>query len=361
MQVVTDWFRRHFSNPEVVFLALLLVVLFAVVVLWGDMLAPVITAIVIAYLLEGIVRVFERVRLPRVVAVLIVFMLFLLFVNLIVFGLLPLLSKQATQLFQQIPSMIGQGQSVLMQLPERYPEVISPEQIQQVIAAIRAELTGIGQTVLSYSVASVVGVIQFVIYMILLPILVFFLLKDKNKIMAWIESYLPREHKLAKRVWHDVDRQIGNYIRGKFWEVMIVGTVSHITFAFFGLEYAMLLGVLVGVSVLVPFIGAAVVTIPVVLIAWFQWGWGDQFWWLVGAYLIIQILDGNVLVPLMFSEVVDLHPVAIIVAVLFFGGIWGLWGIFFAIPLATLVQAVLTAWPGGRRPGGGATSEEAHG
>ncbi len=349
MLLITEWFRRQLSNPQVVFLSLLLLALFTIVVLWGNMLAPVLASVVVAYLLEGIVQVLVRARIPRLMAVLIVFFAFLLFVNLILFGLMPLLSQQATQLFQQIPNMIGKGQGVLMQLPERYPEIISSEQVQELIAAIRLELTRAGQAVLSYSVASVVGIIAIVIYMILLPILVFFLLKDKNKIIEWVEGYLPRDHQLAKSVWRDVDRQIGNYIRGKFWEILVVGAVSYLTFALFGLEYAMLLGVLVGVSVLVPFVGAAVVTVPVLLIAWFQWGWSDQFVWLAIAYLIIQALDGNVLVPLLFSEVVNLHPVAIIVAVLFFGGLWGLWGVFFAIPLATLVQAVLAAWPGAQR------------
>ena len=67
--------------------------------------------------------------------------------------------------------------------------------------------------------------------------------------------------------------------------------------------------------------------------------------WVMGAYLVIQALDGNVLVPLLFSEAVDPHPIAIIVAVLVFGGVWGVWGIFFAIPLATLVKAVYNVWP----------------
>ena len=107
----------------------------------------------------------------------------------------------------------------------------------------------------------------------------------------------------------------------------------------------MLLGVLVGLSVIIPYIGAAVVTIPVLLIAWFQWGWSSDFAWLTVVIFGIQPLDGNVLVPLLFSEVVNLHPVAIIVAILVFGGFWGFWGVFFAIPLATLVQAVLVAWP----------------
>ena len=107
----------------------------------------------------------------------------------------------------------------------------------------------------------------------------------------------------------------------------------------------MLLALLNGVSVLVPYIGAAVVTFPVALVAYFQWGFTSDFGILMGAYFVIQALDGNALVPVLFSEVVNLHPVAIITAVLVFGGLWGFWGVFFAIPLATLVQAVLTAWP----------------
>ncbi|MGV8546541.1 AI-2E family transporter, partial [Pseudomonas aeruginosa] len=80
-------------------------------------------------------------------------------------------------------------------------------------------------------------------------------------------------------------------------------------------------------------------------IACFTWGWSDTFIYLLVAHAITQALDGNVLVPLLFSEAENLHPVAIICAVLLFGGLWGFWGVFFAIPLATLVKAVLDAWP----------------
>ena len=106
-----------------------------------------------------------------------------------------------------------------------------------------------------------------------------------------------------------------------------------------------LLGLLVGFSVIVPYIGATLVTIPVVVVAYAQFGVTPDFLWVFGAYAVIQVLDGNVLVPLLFSEAVNLHPVAIVIAVLFFGGLWGLWGVFFAIPLATLVNAILSAWP----------------
>jgi len=156
---------------------------------------------------------------------------------------------------------------------------------------------------------------------------------------------MPRRSELSFRVWREVDQKIANYIRGKFVEIVIVWLASYLVFAFSGLDYSLLLSFLVGISVIVPYIGAVVVTVPIAIIAYFQWGLTAKFWWLMLYYQIIQILDGNALVPLLFSEVVNLHPLAIILAVLFFGGLFGLWGVFFAIPLATLVQTVLKVWP----------------
>ena len=139
--------------------------------------------------------------------------------------------------------------------------------------------------------------------------------------------------------------QIGNYVRGKAVEILIVGIASYVLFAWLGLNYAALLGLLVGVSVLVPFVGAAVVTLPVVAVALLQFGWSANFFWIVIAYLVVQAVDGMILVPKLFSVAVNLHPITIIVAVLAFGGVWGFWGVFFAIPLATLVKAIYVAWP----------------
>jgi putative permease len=345
VRLITDWFRRTFSDPQVVLLSVLLGTGFLVIVYLGNMLAPVLASGVIAYLLEGLVGLLERHRWPRIAAVWVVFAVFVLFLALLLFGVLPLVSRQLTDLIQQFPSMVGKGQLVLMHLPERYPELVSPEQIQEIFLVIRQGTVELGQRALSMSLASLVGLITVMIYIVLMPLLVFFFLKDKTLIVDWFTQFLPQDRLFAKQVWGDVDHQIANYVRGKFFEILIVWAASLVTFTAFGLQYALLLSVLVGLSVIVPYIGAVVVTFPVVLIAWFQWGWSPDFFWLTFAYLAIQALDGNVLVPLLFSEVVNLHPVAIIVAILVFGGFWGFWGVFFAIPLATLVHAVLHAWP----------------
>jgi putative permease len=181
--------------------------------------------------------------------------------------------------------------------------------------------------------------------MVLTPLMVFFFLKDRDQILDWFTSLLPTERPMLSRIWSEMNIQFANYVRGKVIEIILVGGVSYIAFAFLGLNYAALLALLVGLSVIIPYIGATLVTIPVVAVAFFQWGIGPSFYWVLGAYGVIQLLDGNVLVPLLFSEAVNLHPVAIIIAVLFFGGVWGVWGVFFAIPLATLVSAIASAWP----------------
>jgi len=342
---IRAWFERHFSDPQVIGLAAVLIGGFAIIWLGGGLLAPVIASVVIAYLLEGMIGVLERSRAPRLAAVLVVFIAFMTTLFFVMFGLLPLLSRQATQLLQELPTMLGRGQELLLALPLTYPDLFSEQQVLDLISRIRAEAVNVGQNAVQASLASVVGILTLLVYLILMPLMVFFFLKDKVAIVAWVKHFLPEDRRLAGQVWADVDTQIGNYIRGKVIEIVIVWIVTYVTFALMGLQFSMLLGALVGLSVVIPYVGAVAVTFPVAIIAYFQWGFTSDFAYLMIAYAIIQALDGNVLVPLLFSEVVNLHPIAIITAVLVFGGLWGFWGIFFAIPLATLVQAVLKAWP----------------
>ena len=345
MNLLTSWFKRTFADPQVVILGIVLITGFAVVLGLGRMLAPVFASIVIAYLLEAVVVRLERIGLPRLASVLLVFLLFLAGLFFLLFGLVPMLTRQLTQLVQQIPSYISQGQELLLQLPQRYPQMVSEEQVQNLFGSVGNELAAAGQQFLTWSLTSVGTIVGLAVLLILIPVLVFFLLKDKRQLIGWFKGYLPVDRHLVSSVFTDVEAQIANYVRGKAGEILIVGAVSYVTFISMGLQYSALLATMVGMSVLIPYIGAAVMTLPIAFVAYFQWGWGWNFGQVMIAYAIIQALDGNVLVPLLFSEALDLHPVAIIVAILVFGGLWGFWGIFFAIPLATVVQAVLKAWP----------------
>ncbi|MFP4040025.1 MAG: AI-2E family transporter [Desulfosudaceae bacterium] len=339
-----SWYRQYFSDPQIILLFTLLIIGFLLILTMGDMLAPVFAAIVIAYLLEGFIFILERLRISRKIALLVVYLLFMVGLLAILLLLLPMLSKQIAELLQELPALIANGQQELMRMPEQYPELISQSQITEIISFLKSEITRLGQFALSISIASVRSIITIVVYLVLVPLMVFFFLKDKKKIMAWFRVFTPNNTRLAAEVWHEVNQQISNYVRGKIWEIAIVWVVSYAVFNMLELKFALLISLAVGLSVLAPYIGAAVMVLPVVLVGFFQWGFSPPLLWLIIAYAIIQALDGNLLAPLLLSEVVDLHPIAIIVALLIFGGLWGMWGLFFAIPLATLVHAVLKTW-----------------
>ena len=369
---INDWYQRHFSDPQVVILALFLVLGLVLVLMFGRMLTPVVASLIIAYLLEGAVQRLQRWGLPRLMSVVGVFAAFMAALFFLLFGLLPMLTRQLTAIVAELPRYIRTAQEWLATLPERYPQlvssgadlpspdgemgmgeeteamaVISQEQLSELLDNLGTELGRYGTELVSFS--GVLGIASLLIFLVIMPVLVFFFLKDKDKLIAWFAGYLPRDRALVATVWKEVDLQIANYVRGKVLEILIVWIVTYLVFSVLGMPFAMLLSMLVGFSVIIPYIGAAVVTIPVALVALIAFGgFTAAFWYVIIAYAIIQALDGNVLVPILFSEVVDLHPVAIITAILVFGGLWGFWGVFFAIPLATLVNAVLRAWPRAR-------------
>ncbi|WP_372927479.1 AI-2E family transporter, partial [Marinobacter sp.] len=261
------------------------------------------------------------------------------------FGLLPLLWAQVASLAGEAPRIFREMQSYLEVLPQQYPTLISMEGLNTIYNQVTTEAGRMTQWLVSFSLASIPDLVALLIYMVLVPILVFFFLKDRQVLLESLSRMLPSQRPMMVRIWHEVNLQCANYVRGKAVEILIVGVVTYVSFKLLGMPYAVLLSLMVGLSVVIPYIGAAVVTIPVAVIALFAFGWGSEFIWVMVAYGVIQALDGNVLVPVLFSEVNNLHPVAIIVAVLFFGGIWGLWGVFFAIPLATMLKAIFAAWP----------------
>lgn len=341
----SDWYSRKFSDPQAVTLVIILVTAFVLIYFFSGLLMPVFVAIGIAFLLDLPVNRLKVFGIPRTYAVTIVVAAFVGFALLTLLGLLPLVWKQGSNLIKELPNMVSEVNVYLLALPEKYPEFIQASQIDSIISATRDRFIEWGEVILEVSLNSISNLVALIIYLILVPIMVFFFLKDKRTLLAEISSYLPQNRKMAIQVGEEMNRQILNYIRGKLIEIMIIGTVSVITFAFLDLRYSVLLGVLVGLSVLVPYVGATLVTFPVMLVAFIQWGISPEFGSVMIAYGIIQALDGNLLVPILFSEAVNLHPVTIIIAVILFGGLWGFWGVFFAIPLATLVKAVLNAWP----------------
>lgn len=341
---IRNWLDRRFSNPELLILLFSLLVLVLFFHFLGSLLAPVLASVIIAYLLDSSVNRLTAWKVPHILAVSLVVLLFIGIFLLIFLVVFPIVWKQLMNLISELPSMLRKSEQFLLHLPERYPDFITSTQIQTVVASFQSNLSDIGKFLVKYSLSTVFSLITIVVYCILVPLMVFFFLKDRNVIIQWFSRYMPRKRRLIREVWSEVNAQIGNYIRAKVLEIIIVGVVSVIAFSILGLHYGILLAVLVGLSVLIPYAGVILVTIPVVLIAYMQWGGDTHFWVTTIVYLVIVALDGNVLAPILFSETMQIHPVAVIVAVIIFGSIWGFWGIFFAIPLATVLKALLNVW-----------------
>lgn len=345
LRQLTVWYKNRFADPNLSVLFLLLTAAFVTVYFFGSILAPLFVALILAYMLEWPVNYLMRFKLNRTISTFIVMAVFISVAVFAFLGILPTVFKQGASLIRDLPSMFNEAQLYLSTLPAQYPDTIDPMTITLLVENIRSYILDSGGFLLSHSFSSLLNIAALLVYAILVPLMMIFMLKDKSELTASIKKFLPDNIKLVEQVWIEMNGQIMNYIRGKVIEILIVGVATYFVFFFMDLRYSALLSVLVGLSVLIPYIGAAAVTAPVAVVALFQWGFSADFVYLMVAYGIVQAIDGNLIVPLLFSEAVNLHPVVIIIAVLVFGGLWGFWGVFFAIPLATLVKAVLNAWP----------------
>ncbi|TPH26587.1 AI-2E family transporter [Haemophilus haemolyticus] len=346
LEMLRNWYIRRLSDPQTMGLLAILLFGFLAIYFFGNLIAPLLIAIVLAYLLEMPIRFLNlRLRFPRIMATILVFGSFISIATIFFLILVPMLWNQSISLLSDLPAMFNKLNEWLLNLPEHYPELIDYSMVDSIFNSVREKILGFGESVVKLSLTSIMNLVSLGIYAFLVPLMMFFMLKDKKELLQGVSRFLPRNRHLAFKVWIEMQQQISNYIHGKLLEILIVTLITYIIFLIFGLNYPLLLAFAVGLSVLVPYIGAVLVTIPVALVALFQFGVSPTFWYIIVAFAISQLLDGNLLVPYLFSEAVNLHPLAIIISVLIFGGLWGFWGVFFAIPLATLVKAVLNALP----------------
>ncbi|NCV99449.1 MAG: AI-2E family transporter [Proteobacteria bacterium] len=315
--------KNIFSNEETIIFSLAILLFFLVISFFGSILTPFMISIVVAYLLVGMQKKIQSYDVSANVALIITFSVFIITGAALLIWLVPLLYIQLQAFILDVPNLINNFLDFISGLPAKFPDLVSSEQISIFFQSA----------------------ITFLLYIILFPILVYFFLFDRKNIIEGFIKIIPGKREMLTNIWAEMDIQLSNYVRGKTIEIFIVGIAAAIIFASLGLKYSALLSVLVGLSVIIPYVGAFLVTIPIVVVGLLQFGLGTEFYLLIGLYLLLQALDGNLLVPIIFSETVKLHPVVIILAVFIFGSMFGFWGVFFSIPIATFIKAVWNAWP----------------
>ena len=338
------FFRNYFYEEEQ-FAALFLLIIASILLYFvGSTITPIFVSILVAYLLNGVMTLFEQKGYSKRLSFYFTFAIFLIFYFFILLSL-PYVTGQIASLINELPAIVAFVENLLNDLAFRYPNFFTTEQVEEIFASSASFIPSIAEQVLIQLNTGFSAIMNALVFLILTPILVFFFLKDKNEMLSYFTYFLPNKRSLLSQIWSDLNIQLFGYVRGKALEMLIVGSITTIAFLILGVNYSIILGILVGMSVLIPLFGAILVTIPVVAIGLFQWGLDTSFYIFLITYFLIQILDGNVLFPLLMGNEVNLHPVLIILSILVFGGIWGFWGLLLAVPIATLIRAVFKVWP----------------
>ena len=361
------WYNRHFSQPGTIEFALVLIGGFLIVYYFMWLVGPLVVALCLAYCLDWAVRLMiKEFKMSRLCASSAVMFIFIgICVGLLVF-LAPKILQQGSELFSVVQqysqnaadrsgasdtdfdAVVSSGiYEVLQKLPDPVSNMVAKEEIEDMIYNARATvLSNLTQIVKTQLMPSVVNFATWLMYIIIVPIFMFLMLANKQMLQKRLQTYvLPNNQALISVFWPRLNAHIEGYIRGKLVHITVISIVNTLAFLLFGLNYSFLLGFGVGLSVVIPYVGAVIIAIPVVLVAFFQFGLGSTFIWLLVVYLVIQLLESNILTPFLFSKAMNLDAFSILASIMIFGGLWGFWGVFFSIPLATLIGTLIVYWP----------------
>ena len=236
---------------------------------------------------------------------------------------------------------------VVLSMPEPLPSMLTLKLIKNSVRSARVAATNkMADVMRTQLMPSVVNAFTWLVYALIVPIFTFLMLYNKELLQNRAKIFiLPNNQQLMRKFWPSMHAQIAGYIRGKLMHITIIAIANTLAFMLLDMNYALLLGVGVGLSVVIPYVGAVIIAVPVVMVAIFQFGFSSTLIWVLIIYTIIQLLDSNVLTPMLFSKAMNLDAFSILAAILIFGNLWGFWGVFFAIPLATFVKTLIVGWP----------------
>lgn len=313
------------------------------IILWflGDVILPFLVGGAIAYFLDPVADRLERAGASRVLATILISLLALLIVVLAGLIVIPLLINQATDLVQSAPAIFQQLQSFLT---ERFPELMDEG------SPLRQSLLSIGETIQSRGgelanrlLSSAMGVVNFVVFIVVVPVVAFYMLLDWDRMVAKIDDLLPRDHrKVIRRLAGEIDQTLAGFVRGQGTVCLILGTFYAVALMLVGLQFGLVVGLVAGLISFIPYVGALFGGVLALGLALFQF-WGE-WWWIIAVAAIFQVgqvVEGNILTPNLVGSSVGLHPVWLIFALSAFGAVFGFVGLLVAVPVAAMIGVLV--------------------
>ena len=326
-----------------------LILLGILIYLIRNVLFPIVISILLYYVLNPIVlRLSNKwpggLGLNRIVSIVIAFLILIAVIFLALLFMIPPLAQELTVLIANIPQYLSQMQVLLASLHKWQVSVNLPKEVDSMVLGAMQNALSLISVFAQQSVNTTVGVLSRFIYLIIIPLMTFFLLKDDTTLARGMVQYLPEAHrKIAARTLKKVDAVLRNYIVGQALLCIIVGTFTSLTLYLFGIKFSLILGIVAAVAQLIPNIGPFIGAAPALIVALIM---SPILAVEVGIFfLLLNILIVAVLSPKILGDKLDLHPLTIVLSVLILGEIAGMWGLFLAAPIVAILKILyLELW-----------------
>ncbi|MEL7280321.1 MAG: AI-2E family transporter [Pseudomonadota bacterium] len=313
------------------------------ILMWalGDVILPFVLGMAIAYFLDPVADRLETMGLSRALSVTVITLIVVFVFILMALLVIPTLVDQAINLFKVAPELFNRLQQVLV---ERFPSLVDEgSTIRQSLAALGETIRSKGAQFLEAALTSVGSLINVVVLLVIVPVVAFYLLYDWDRMVAEVDSLLPRDHApTIRKLAREIDDTLASFIRGMGTVCLILGTYYAIALMIVGLQFGLVVGAVAGLVTFIPYLGAIIGGALAIGLALFQF-WGD---WLsiglvVGIFMLGQVMEGNVLTPKLVGGSVGLHPVWLIFALSVFGALFGFVGMLVAVPVAAAIGVLV--------------------
>ncbi|WP_188453554.1 AI-2E family transporter [Virgibacillus oceani] len=303
------------------------------------LLAPFIVSGLIAYLLFPVIKKIHSYHIPKSLAILFIYILFFGGIGYLIYRVYPAVLHQLKDLTEQLPLLIDMYEDLIYQLYEYtsfLPEAVH-DKMDQLIIGVETSL----ENLLGKLIGGFTKIFDMIIFLTVIPVLVFYFLKDFSKIKNYFKKWIPvRYHEQSSKLFHAIDESLGNYIRGQLIVCLFVSITTFVAFQLLHIKYALLLAIIMGLTNIIPYFGPIIGAVPAVAITLTMSAKLIVF--VLLAIFIVQLIESNLLSPYIVGKSIDIHPIAIIFALLLGGQIGGVIGMIAAVPLLTILKVIVS-------------------
>lgn len=315
------------------------------VYLLSPVLSPFLAAILLAYLIDPLVNRLQKLKVPRIIAVLFIFLFLILFFTVLLFFLLPMLEQQIQVLVSKLPQILSWIESTLLPWLSKLLGADHTINVDDLTGAITQNLqkTGnIAEKIVQKVTQSGAALFSLGFNLVLIPVVMFYLLRDWTKLMHGLHDLVPRRiEAVLIGLIKQCDEVLSAFLRGQLMVMIGLGIFYSIGLALVGLDVALLIGIVGGILSIVPYLGFIISIIAASIAALLQFhSWISVFYVLL-ALSVAQSIEAMVLTPLFVGDKIGLHPVAVIFAILAGGELFGFVGVLLALPVAAVIMVFI--------------------